>query len=56
MKTPNWTRRARVVRHTDILWRHSSGQNYLWLMNGTEIIGGGPVATVDPAWQIVYPR
>jgi glucose/arabinose dehydrogenase len=37
----------------DILWRHSSGQNYVWLMNGTERIGEGHLATVDPTWQVV---
>ena len=39
--------------HADILWRHSSGTNDMWLMNGTQIIGGGQLPTVDPAWQIV---
>jgi exo-beta-1,3-glucanase (GH17 family) len=38
---------------SDILWRHASGMNYLWLMNGTQRIGEGHLATVDPAWQIV---
>ena len=37
----------------DILWRHSSGTTHIWLMNGTAIMGGGGVATLDPAWQIV---
>jgi sRNA-binding regulator protein Hfq len=37
----------------DILWRHSAGATTSWLMNGTEIIGGGQVGTVDPVWQIV---
>ncbi len=27
----------------------------MWLMNGPAIIGGGPVATIDPAWQVVVP-
>ncbi len=39
--------------HADILWRHTSGTTYLWLMNGTAIIAAGQVATLDAAWQIV---
>ena len=38
---------------SDILWRHSSGTVAIWLMDGTQIIGGGQVATVDLDWQIV---
>jgi hypothetical protein len=39
----------------DILWRHTpSGMNYVWYMNGTSIIGGGNLPTVDDMnWAIV---
>src|SRR5207249_2670648 len=38
----------------DILWRNSStGQNYVYLMNGTAILAEGYLRTVvDPAWQV----
>src|SRR5258706_1759059 len=38
----------------DILWRHgSSGQDYLWLMNGLTIASQGDLTTInDPAWII----
>jgi hypothetical protein len=26
----------------------------MWLMDGSQVIGGGQVASVDPAWQVVY--
>ncbi len=35
-------------RRADILWRHSSGVTYLWLMNGVEDSPG----TVDLGWTI----
>src|SRR5262249_41215721 len=37
---------------SDIVWRHSSGTLAIWLMNGTQVIGGGELTIVDPAWQI----
>src|SRR5882672_2464193 len=39
---------------SDILWRHgSSGQDYLWLMNGLTIASQGDLTTInDPAWII----
>jgi hypothetical protein len=38
----------------DILWRNSAtGQNYIYLMNGTVIAGEGYIRTVaDQAWQV----
>src|SRR5262249_30775895 len=36
----------------DLLWRNARGDVTLWLMNGTQILGGGLVARVDPAWRI----
>ena len=40
--------------HADVLWRHSStGENYLYLMNGTAIAGEGYLRTVaDQNWSI----
>src|SRR5438094_7633484 len=38
----------------DILWRNSSsGENYIYLMNGTAILTEGYLRSVaDPAWQV----
>src|SRR5256886_7317221 len=38
----------------DILWRNSStGENYVWLMNGTTITGKGSVRTEpDQNWKV----
>src|SRR5438552_12595324 len=37
----------------DILWRNSStGENYIWLMNGLSTASQGSVNFVDPAWQV----
>ena len=38
----------------DVLWRNSStGENYMYLMNGTAIAGEGYIRTVvDQAWQV----
>jgi hypothetical protein len=42
---------------TDILWRHSeSGENVLWYMNGSNLIGGEfttPSALTDTRWKMV---
>jgi hypothetical protein len=34
----------------DILWRHSSGLVYVWLMDGTTIIGEGSPASMGTDW------
>uniref|UniRef100_UPI001178BCC8 FG-GAP repeat domain-containing protein n=1 Tax=Calothrix rhizosoleniae TaxID=888997 RepID=UPI001178BCC8 len=38
----------------DILWRNSNtGENYLWMMNGTTIIRGGSLFTVNASgWYV----
>src|SRR5438552_15248338 len=37
----------------DILWRNSStGENYLYAMNGLTIASEGYLRTVDHAWQV----
>ena len=36
----------------DILWRHTSGVVYTWLMNGPSIIGTGSPGSVSPDWTI----
>ena len=40
----------------DLLWRHDiSGQNVVWFMNGTTLVGGTftvPAAVVDPNWRV----
>ena len=34
----------------DILWRHSSGLVYIWLLDGTSIIGSGSPSSVGSDW------
>jgi hypothetical protein len=37
----------------DLIWRHSTtGQVYVWLMNGTRVNGYGSLGTVGLQWQI----
>ena len=39
---------------SDILWRHTSGVNYVWYMNGVTPIGGDYLPTEpDTNWTIV---
>ena len=38
---------------SDILWRNSTtGQVYLWFMNGASLASGGSVSYVSPVWNI----
>ena len=38
----------------DILWRHTSGVNYVWYMNGVTATGGNYLPSVpDANWAIV---
>jgi hypothetical protein len=37
----------------DLLWRHTSGAVYIWLLDGTSRIGEGPVGGVSTDWTIV---
>jgi hypothetical protein len=41
-------------RHADLVWRNrSTGETFLWLMNGGQAIAGsGQLTTVPPPWQI----
>jgi beta-lactamase superfamily II metal-dependent hydrolase len=39
-------------RSSDLLWRHTSGDLTLWLMDGSQAIGGGSAGSADLAWQI----
>ena len=36
----------------DILWRHTSGAYFMWLINGTRVIGGGLRGSVAPDWPV----
>ena len=36
----------------DLLWRHTSGQTYVWLMDGTQLFDYGPPGSAGPTWQI----
>jgi hypothetical protein len=38
---------------SDILWRHTSGGVYEWLMNGTSVIGQGSPGSAGTDWTIV---
>ncbi|MCC6889859.1 MAG: VCBS repeat-containing protein, partial [Hyphomicrobiales bacterium] len=42
--------------NSDILWRHSSGQVAMWLMNGTSVAQGPGVGGAAADWQIVGQR
>jgi hypothetical protein len=38
--------------YADILWQNANGQASIWGMNGTNVIGGGPIGTdPGPGWQ-----
>jgi hypothetical protein len=41
-----------VSGYADILWQNTSGELYLWLMNGTTIAGGGIVGNVSSGWNV----
>ena len=36
----------------DVLWRHQSGLNAIWFMNGSAL-SSAYIATLDPAWELV---
>ena len=36
----------------DILWRNNSGEVDIWLLNGTNRIGGGSAGTIGNDWRI----
>ncbi|MGK7904325.1 MAG: DUF4347 domain-containing protein [Hormoscilla sp.] len=36
----------------DIFWRHSTGNNAIWLMDGTTRISGGSLPRVDTSWSV----
>ena len=38
---------------TDILWRHTGGMLYTWMMNGASAIGVGSPGAVDLSWSVV---
>ncbi len=42
-----------LLSNSDILWRHFSGQTFVWLMDGTQRIDQGPPGSAGPDWQIV---
>ncbi len=38
---------------SDILWQNDNGQAAVWLMNGTNLVGGSVVGpAVDPSWHV----
>jgi hypothetical protein len=40
-------------RRDDILWRHTSGQVGIWLMDGVRFVGDDYPRLVDSAWQVM---
>jgi hypothetical protein len=36
----------------DIVWRHTSGAAFVWLMNGTALLGSGSLGTIGTEWTI----
>ncbi len=36
----------------DLLWRHTSGQTYVWLMEGMQLVDFGPPGSAGPTWEI----
>ncbi len=36
----------------DILWRNTTGGNYIWLMNGTAKAGGGNPGGAATSWSV----
>jgi hypothetical protein len=41
---------------SDIAWRDSSGDNAIWLMNGSTILSSAGLGTISTAWSIVGQR
>ena len=37
--------------YSDILWQNTSGEVYIWEMNGTSVIGGGSLGNPGPSWH-----
>jgi serralysin len=37
----------------DLLWRDSSGNLYMWFMNGSTMISSATVGNVPPAWSVI---
>jgi FtsP/CotA-like multicopper oxidase with cupredoxin domain len=42
--------------HSDIVWRDTSGNVAIWLMNGAAVLSTGGVGGTGPAWSIVGQR
>ncbi|HQY47234.1 MAG TPA: VCBS repeat-containing protein, partial [Usitatibacteraceae bacterium] len=36
----------------DLLWRHTSGDTWVWLMDGTAFVSGGSIGNPGLAWSI----
>jgi hypothetical protein len=36
---------------SDFLWHNSSGEGFVWELNGTGLIGGGSVGNPGPSWH-----
>ena len=60
---PEWTRPAQVATHdfnadnnSDVLWRDSSGNVGMWLMNGTSVLQATTLGNVPNNWSIVGQR
>src|SRR5262249_54837612 len=39
--------------HADLLWQNTSGQGYIWEMNGTSVIGTGDLGNPGSSWHAI---
>ena len=60
---PQWTRPAQVATHdfdadnnSDVLWRDTSGNVGIWLMNGTAIAQSVVLGNVPTSWSVIAQR
>src|SRR5262249_40132283 len=53
-KTVSITHRVNADSNSDLLWQNSDGTPLIWLMDGTNIVGGGAATlpNAGPGWQI----
>jgi len=50
------THNFNVDGKSDILWRDTSGNVALWLMNGSQVVSSGPIASVPNSFAVVGQR
>jgi len=52
--TMRWVRRSdmNADRRSDILWRHTSGASYVWMMDGLSLRASTYLAPISASWQV----